>query len=131
MKIYIRRRLTPDELLTLIGSLEVRGWSEDVKQLAEAYRAYEEEGELSYSVEEEITDDIARRVLSLRVVELINLLKHKDGLSISEIARELNRSPSNVYVDLKLLSKHKLVYLERQGKRTIPHLIVEELHVIF
>ncbi|MCX8180225.1 MAG: hypothetical protein N3E41_02430 [Thermofilaceae archaeon] len=57
MKIYIRRRLTPDELLTLIGSLEVRGWSEDAKQLAEVYMAYEEEGELSYSVEEEITDD--------------------------------------------------------------------------
>ncbi|RLE68971.1 MAG: hypothetical protein DRJ43_04670 [Thermoprotei archaeon] len=129
MRIIIRRRLTPEEMLERIGLAEMSGDSERLSDLIEAYMAYEEEGEYSYVVEEEIPLTLARRLLSAKIVELLEFLRDREGLCVSEIARTLNRSPSNVYNDLKLLADYNVVALERRGRRTIPRLLVEELRI--
>ena len=129
MRIIIRRRLTPEEMLERIGLAEMSGDSERLSDLIEAYMAYEEEGEYSYVVEEEIPLTLARRLLSAKIVELLEFLRDREGLCVSEIARTLNRSPSNVYNDLKLLADYNVIALERRGRRTIPRLLVEELRI--
>jgi len=129
VRIIIRRRLTPEEMLERIGLAEMSGDSERLSDLIEAYMAYEEEGEYSYVVEEEIPLTLARRLLSAKIVELLEFLRDREGLCVSEIARTLNRSPSNVYNDLKLLADYNVVALERRGRRTIPRLLVEELRI--
>ncbi|HDD33917.1 MAG TPA: ArsR family transcriptional regulator, partial [Thermofilaceae archaeon] len=83
----------------------------------------------SYVVEEEIPLTLARRLLSAKIVELLEFLRDREGLCVSEIARTLNRSPSNVYNDLKLLADYNVIALERRGRRTIPRLLVEELRI--
>jgi len=129
VRIIIRRRLTPEEMLERIGLAEMSGDSERLSDLIEAYMAYEEEGEYSYVVEEEIPLTLARRLLSAKIVELLEFLRDREGLCVSEIARTLNRSPSNVYNDLKLLADYNVIALERRGRRTIPRLLVEELRI--
>ena len=129
MKAYMRRRLKPDEILEKIGQLEAGGQREEAQRLAAAYMAYEEEGEVPFYVEEEVPLGVARKILSKQVRELISYIKHYEGKSISELAKELGRSPSNVHVDVGFLSRYNVVYTERQGRRVVPHLLAEELRV--
>lgn len=125
----MRRRLKPDEILEKIGQLEAGGQREEAQRLAAAYMVYEEEGEVPFYVEEEVPLEVARKILSKQVRELISYIKHYEGKSISELAKELGRSPSNVHVDVGFLSRYNVVYTERQGRRVVPHLLAEELRV--
>ncbi|MEM0023127.1 MAG: helix-turn-helix domain-containing protein [Thermofilaceae archaeon] len=128
MKAYIIRRVTPEELLSRVAELEVHGRHEDLKRLlSEHLMYYEEEGELGYMEEEEVPIKVARRILSERMCELLALLKQGRELSVSEIARVLGRSPSNVYTDLKFLQRYGAVRFEKHGRHTIPRLLLEEL----
>lgn len=129
MKAYVRRRLKPDEVLERIGQLEVDGQREEAHRLAAAYMAYEEEGEVPLYTEEEIPLEVARKLLSKRIMELISYIRRYGEKSISELAKELGRSPSNVHADVKFLNRYNIVYTERQGKRVVPHLLAEELRV--
>jgi len=129
VKVYLKRRLRPEELLERIGELEAGGQREEALRLAAAYMAYEEEGESPVLVEEGVPLEVARKLLSKRILELISCIKRSGGKSISELARELGRSPSNVHADVAFLSRYNVIYLERQGKRVIPHLLAEELRV--
>ena len=130
MRAVLRRKVTPEELLERIGLAETLKDEEVLPDLLVAYMAYEEEGEYSYVVEEEVPLSLARRLLSPKMSKLIDLLKSSEGLCVSEIARALNRSPPNVYADLKFLAHHNLVTLERRGRRAVPHLLMEELRII-
>jgi predicted transcriptional regulator len=129
MKAYLRRRLRPDELLERIGELEAEGRREEALRLAAAYAAYEEEGESPVLVEEELPLEVARRLLSNRITELISYVKRAGGKSVSELARELGRSPSNVYADVAFLSRYNVIYLERQGRRVVVHPLAEEIRI--
>lgn len=125
----MRRRLKPEEVLERIGELEASGDHEEASRLAAAYMAYEEEGEMPLLVEEEIPLDAARRLLTSNMAKLLSLIKRKGDKSVSELARELARSPSNVYSDIAFLCRFNVVYLEKQGKKVVPHLLAEELRV--
>jgi len=129
VKVYLKRRLRPDEMLERIGELEAGGRREEALRLAAAYMAYEEEGESSVLVEEEVPFEVARKLLSKRMLELISCIKRSGEKSVSELARELGRSPSNVHADVAFLSRYNIVYLERQGRRVVPYLLAEELRV--
>lgn len=128
MRAYIIRRITPEELLSRVAELELHGRHEDLERLlSEHLMYYEEEGELAYTEEEEIPIEVARRMLSNRMLELFTLLKQGRDMSISELARVLNRSSSNVYNDLKFLHRYGAIRLEKHGRRTVPRLLVEEI----
>lgn len=127
MRAYIVRRITPEELLYTIAELEAHGRREDAERLLVEYSKYEEEGELTYTVEKEVPVDVARRMLTGRMQKLLELLRQGKDLSVSELARELGRSPSNVYNDLKFLQQHGAVRLEKQGRWTVPRLLMEGL----
>ncbi|MEM0225474.1 MAG: ArsR family transcriptional regulator [Thermofilaceae archaeon] len=128
MKAYIIRRVTPEELLSRVVELEVHGKHDDLKRLlGEHLMYYEEEGELWYTEEEEVPVQVARRMLSDRMCELLALLRQGRELSVSEIARMLGRSPSNVYADLKFLQRYGAVRFEKHGRHTIPRLLLEEI----
>lgn len=130
MRAIVRRKVTPEELLERIGLAETLKDEEVLPDLLAAYMAYEEEGEYSYIVEEEVPLSLARRLLSPNMSKLIDFLKSNEGLCVSEMARALNRSPPNVYADLKFLANYNLVTFERRGRRAVPHLLMEELRIL-
>jgi len=120
MKAFLRRRLTIEELRNALGK-------ENTEMISRIYFGeYEEEGEIISNIDEEIPLKVARRLLSRKMTQLIELIK-KEELSISEIAYKLNRSPSNIWKDLHLLAKYKIIDIEKYGKRVIPQLLVEEI----
>lgn len=128
MRAYIVRRAQPDELFNVIAELEARGMRDDAEYLIKEFvKYYEEEGELVYTLKEEVPLDNARRMLTRKMQEILNLLEENKEFSISEIARELGRSPSNVYRDLVFLQRCKAVRFERRGKRIFPRLLMEGL----
>ncbi|MEM3137318.1 MAG: hypothetical protein QW760_02270, partial [Thermofilaceae archaeon] len=91
---------------------------------------YEEEGECTYTIVEEVPLNILRKILSPGIIELLEVLKTYKNVNLSDTARLLNRSPSNVYVDLKLLAMHRIIHLEKLGKQVIPYLLLDEIKVI-
>jgi len=151
MRVLVRRRLTIDEIMQKIrayrekyGSIDAvrsRAYSEGIKSkiwdiyaewyaLQSAYQSYEEDGEFFYVVEEEISPDIARRILSPKMVELVRQIAIGVD-SISDLARKLGRSVSNVYKDLRFLADIGIVELYPIGRRKKPYLLAEEIVVEF
>jgi hypothetical protein len=97
--------------------------------LVDAYRGYEEEGELDYVVEEMREFDF-RQLTSLtpKRIELLNHLANTRVESINELAHKIKRDVKNVYDDLIALKRLGLVALKRRGKRNVvPETLVEEI----
>jgi len=95
----------------------------------DAYRGYEEEGELDYIVEE-MRDFGSKRLASLtsKRVELLNNLANTRVESINELAHKIKRDIKNVYEDLLALKELGLLKLRRRGKRNVvPETLVEEI----
>ncbi|MFP3985578.1 MAG: hypothetical protein ACLFU9_06405 [Candidatus Bathyarchaeia archaeon] len=101
--------------------------------LVDAYKGYEEGGELDYIVEEVQdfdSDRLAR--LTLKRVELLNHLANRRVESINELAHQVKRDVKNVYEDLQALQKLGLLALERRGKRNVvPETLIEEIAFLF
>ncbi len=127
MRAFIRRRVTREELLTVSRD---PGMEFEEARPKDLVAVYEEEGECAYTVVEEIPLGALRKILSLKVIELLEAVKTYRNVNLSELARLLNRSPSNVYADLKLLAKYRLLHFEKLGKRVIPYLLLEEIRII-
>jgi len=97
--------------------------------LVDAYKGYEEGGELDYIVEE-IRELHSRElaVLTSKRMELLDYLANTRVESINELARKVKRDVKNVYEDLVALQRLGLLVLKRRGKRNIvPETMVEEL----
>lgn len=97
--------------------------------LVDAYRGYEEGGELDYIVEE-IQEFDSRQLASLtpKRIELLNHLANTRVESINELAHKIKRDVKNVYDDLIALRGLGLLVLKRRGKRNVvPETLVEEI----
>lgn len=97
--------------------------------LVDAYRGYEEEGELDYMVEE-IQEFDSKQLASLtpKRVELLDHLANMRVDSINELAHKIKRDVKNVYADLLALQELGLLFLKRRGKRNVvPETLVEEI----
>jgi len=97
------------------------------------FSAYEEEGDesLHWTIKEEKDASVVRRLLSPRMLELVDMLARNRGLSVTELAEALGRSPSNVYRDLLFLKKHKLLRFENKGRKRIPLLTLRRITLQF
>ncbi len=97
--------------------------------LVDAYRGYEEGGELDYIVEE-IRDFGTKQLASLtpKRIELLNKLANTRVESINELAHKIKRDVKNVYEDLLVLKELGLLVFKRRGKRNVvPKTLVEEI----
>lgn len=97
--------------------------------LVDAYRGYEESGELDYVIEEVLEFDSEQLAsLTPKRVELLNHLGKARVDSINELAHKVKRDVKNVYEDLLALRRLGLLMLKRRGKRNIvPESLVEEI----
>ncbi|MEM1509081.1 MAG: hypothetical protein QW291_04525 [Thermofilaceae archaeon] len=127
MQAFLKRRVTREELLMIDKDLGIEFEEARPKDLV---AVYEEEGECTYTIVEEVPLNILRKILSPGIIELLEVLKTYKNVNLSDTARLLNRSPSNVYVDLKLLAMHRIIHLEKLGKQVIPYLLLDEIKVI-
>jgi len=119
VRIVVERELTREDL---------DAKPED-KRYERLFLAYEEEGDesLHWTIREEKDASFLRRLLSPRMLELVEALTRNRGLSVTELAEALGRSPSNVYRDLLFLKRHKLLRFENKGRRRIPILTLKRI----
>ena len=144
MRIFIRRRITLEEILERIEKLRnIYGDLETLykrvknsetrlletylewKALRDALKEYEEDGETLYTIEREVKPEIARRLFTKNMLKLLSEVRSSE--SISALASRVGRSVANVYRDLKFLERVKIVVLRREGKRLRPELLMREL----
>ncbi|MCC6040062.1 MAG: helix-turn-helix domain-containing protein [Thermofilum sp.] len=119
MKIVVERELTREDLDAKPGD----------RRYDKLFSAYEEEGDesLHWTIREEKDAGFVRRLLSPRMLELVEALARNRGLSVTELAEVLGRSPSNVYRDLLFLKRHKLLRFENKGRKRIPLLTLKRI----
>jgi predicted transcriptional regulator len=119
VKIVVERELTREDLDAKPGD----------KRYDKLFSAYEEEGDesLHWTIKEEKDAGFVRRLLSPRMLELVEALARNRGLSVTELAEVLGRSPSNVYRDLLFLKRHKLLRFENKGRKRIPLLTLKRI----
>ncbi len=97
--------------------------------LVDAYKGYEEGGELDFIVEE-VRDFDSGQIAALtpKRMELLNYLANRRVESINELAHKVKRDVKNVYENLLVLKNLGLLVLKRRGKRNIvPETLVEEI----
>lgn len=119
MRIVVERELTREDLDAKPGD----------RRYDKLFSAYEEEGDesLHWTIREEKDAGFVRRLLSPRMLELVEALARNRGLSVTELAEVLGRSPSNVYRDLLFLKRHKLLRFENKGRKRIPLLTLKRI----
>ncbi len=71
------------------------------------------------------------RVISPTRVKLLSALHKHGGLTASELMRILGRDYKNIHVDLKRLSKHGLVILEKDGNKLIAKVPYPKILFVF
>jgi len=129
MKIYVRRKILFDEILSFMRNPQLlQNTNLSIEDVKKAYLEYEEEGETDLEIIEQIPYGTFLKLMQPKPVELIEIIKNEQ-LYISEIARKLNRSISNVYYDLKILNKHKIISFNKSGKYSIPILLLKEIRI--
>ena len=119
MRIVVERELTREDLDAKPGD----------RRYDKLFSAYEEEGDesLHWTIREEKDAGFVRRLLSPRMLELVEALARNRGLSVTELAEGLGRSPSNVYRDLLFLKRHKLLRFENKGRKRMPLLTLKRI----
>jgi len=118
----MRRKIVPEDL-DVNETLRIH------PQYGMIVKEYEEEGEIAANVEEELSPEVLRRLMSKRMVEILEILERGELINISELARKLGRSIPNVYYDLQFMEKHRIIYLRKMGSVKIPILLLEEIRV--
>jgi len=96
-----------------------------------ALRAYSEGEDFEYFKEEVIElnrDSISQ--LTPRRMELLDFLSENRVGSINELANRINRDIKNVYNDVKALEELQFISLTREGRRSIPELLVQEITLL-
>ncbi len=121
MRVVVERELTREDLDTRRSG----------SRLERIYLMYEEEGDetLHRTIREEIPAHAARRLLSRRMIELIDALHRNPGANITQLANLLGRSVANVYRDLLFLKRYRLVRFEARSRERIPLLTLRKIVV--
>ncbi len=120
IKVFVERALTPEDLIQ----------ARRITRLRKAYLEYEEEGEEPPMwVREEVPLEVARRLLSDKIVEIVEVLSSKKEYNITKLAEALQRSPPNVYRDLVFLKKYRLLTFIDRGREKIPVLLLKRVVV--
>ena len=111
-----------------------RGEFEDYvewSRMVHALRAYGEGEDFDYYTEEMM--DLGRSEVSKltpRRLEMLDQLSRLRADSINDLATKTGRDVKNVYNDLKVLEGLGFVRLVRQGRRTLPELLVQEVTLL-
>jgi DNA-binding transcriptional ArsR family regulator len=154
VRVSAARRLSPEEVIRKIGEyrrifganspdnypnelregkMQERSALSEWRELTEAYRAYEEGGELDYVVEEDLKMDpqMIERVFTRKRLELIAAMGHTEFTSISHLASHLGRDIKNVYEDLRVLKRAGILRLTRTRRNVQPKLLIDGLSFVF
>ena len=102
----------------------------DTKRIFDApARAEKEEPELTLYVD---SWEQLQKILSKQKMSLLEYLirRERENDSICETACSLGRKQSNVSRDLKELSKHGLVKLERKGRNVVARPTVRQISIV-
>ena len=96
-----------------------------------AIRAYQEGEDFEYLAEEDMNLDSKQyEKLTPRRLELLDFLGMGQYSSINELAQQIGRDVKNVYNDLKTLEGLGFLILYKEGRSTVPELIVHEINII-
>lgn len=96
-----------------------------------ALRAYQEGEDFEYLAEEDLSLDSKQyEKLTPRRLEMLDYLGMGQVSSINELAAKIGRDVKNVHNDLKILKELGFVNLTKEGRRTIPELIVHEINIL-
>ena len=122
---------TPD---TITGGRMDREAFEDYVEwlgMTHALRAYREGEDFDYFTDEviELGREEASKLTPRRMELLDQLSRHRVD-SINDLAAKIARDVKNVYNDLKTLEGLGFVRLEREGRRTVPELLVQEITIL-
>ena len=71
------------------------------------------------------------RIFSPERIEILFFIRYKEGISIAELARGLNRNYKNVYNDAKILEKAGVVKLERKNRKVLIYPLSSTLEIKF
>ena len=111
-----------------------RGRFEDYVEwprMVHALRAYGEGEDFDYYTEETMElgwSEVSK--LTPRRLELLDQLSRLRADSINDLAAKTGRDVKNIYNDLKVLEGLGFVRLVRQGRRTLPELLVQEVTLL-
>jgi len=64
-----------------------------------------------------LSEEEKKQLLTPKRIQLVKVIRNNDGLSVSELAQEVERDTGAVSRDLKVLSDHEVIELERSGHR--------------
>jgi len=93
-----------------------------------ALRAAAEGEDFDYYAEEELDLTMEEfETLTPRRLELIDYLADEHASSINELAAKVGRDVKNVYNDLMQLERLGFLRLTREGRNTVPELLVQEI----
>ncbi len=120
----VKRRALPEDLILMAEA------SKKDEEIWKVYMEYEEDGEFLYQIEEHLPTAVVRKLLNPRMLQLLDVLSSRQGVSITEIAEILGRSVPNVYRDLKYLASYNFVYFRSEGRKKIPILLLREIRLI-
>ena len=96
-----------------------------------ALRAYQEGEDFEYLAEEEMSLDSKQyEKLTPKRLEMLDYLGMGQVSSINELANKIGRDVKNVHSDLKILNELEFVTLTKEGRSTIPELIVHEINIL-
>ncbi|MCW3979699.1 MAG: hypothetical protein NWF12_08135 [Candidatus Bathyarchaeota archaeon] len=115
------------------GRVEREAFEDYVEWLgmAHALRAYVEGEDFDYYTDEviELGREEASK-LTPRRMELLDQLSRRRVDSINDLASKIGRDVKNVYNDLKALEGLGFVRLVKEGRRTVPELLVQEVTIL-
>ena len=103
----------------------------DWSTMVDALRAYGEGEDFDYYTEETVEfgwEEVSK--LTPRRLELLDQLSRLRADSINDLATKTGRDVKNIYNDLKVLEGLGFVRLSRQGRRTLPELLVQEVTLL-
>jgi predicted transcriptional regulator len=96
-----------------------------------AIRAYQEGEDFEYLAEEDLSLESKQyEKLTPRRLELLDHLGMGQYSSINDLAERIGRDVKNVYNDLKILEGLGFLNLNKEGRSTIPELIVHEINIL-
>ncbi|SNR90633.1 HTH domain-containing protein [Desulfurobacterium atlanticum] len=71
------------------------------------------------------------RVFSPERIDILYFLRYKEGISISELAKGLNRNYKNVYNDVKILESFGFIKLEKKERKILIYPLVSTIEIKF
>jgi len=100
------------------------------KQVPKKLKLAQDLAEQGYDDVLVLTRESANKVLTEKRTELLNVIENEDVESVRELARKVDRDPSRVSKDLKILSESNLVtFNDGKGDRKVPEMRHENVFI--